>query len=143
MALSLPDWVLSAHAVAVGFMACGMWFTQVVHYPLMKEIGNHEFRTYESRNIRLTAMILGPLMVVEATLGILLVLDSSFRSWATWTLLALLSLGWASTALLQFPLHRRLAHGFNSTTHALLVQTHWIRTTLWTLRVILVIGFVG
>jgi hypothetical protein len=46
---------------------------------------------------------------------------------------------WISTALLQVPLHNRLANGFNPAVHRRLVLTNHIRTFAWTLRALLLL----
>ena len=40
----------------------------------------------------------------------------------------------ASTALIQAPLHGRLAGGFSPELHRLLVASNWLRTATWSLR---------
>ena len=41
---------------------------------------------------------------------------------------------WASTFFLQVPCHLRLSAGWDAATHRLLVQSNWIRTVLWSVR---------
>jgi hypothetical protein len=53
--------------------------------------------------------------------------------------LVLVGIVWASTFLIQVPLHNRLGSGFNHEVIQLLVNTNWIRTIGWSLRAILVV----
>jgi hypothetical protein len=48
---------------------------------------------------------------------------------------------WASTFFVQVPLHDKLAGGFDSDAHRLLVNTNWIRAVAWSLRGIIVFYF--
>lgn len=44
---------------------------------------------------------------------------------------------WASTFLLQVPLHQQLEKGFHQKTWKRLVLTNWIRTAIWSARSLL------
>ena len=74
-------------------------------------------------------------MLIELAAPVLL----PFQRRDPWTLagVALLALIWASTALLQIPLHNALSTGFDAEVHARLVHTNWIRTIAWTVRGVL------
>ena len=54
--------------------------------------------------------------------------------------LALVGLIWASTFLVQVPLHEVLARGFDAEAHSRLVASNWLRTFLWSARAVLVLG---
>jgi hypothetical protein len=47
---------------------------------------------------------------------------------------------WASTFLLQVPCHLRLSAGWDAATHRFLVDSNWIRTIAWTLRLVLAVA---
>jgi len=51
----------------------------------------------------------------------------------------LLLLIWLTTALLQVPAHRRLSTGYDSRTVSRLVTTNWLRTSLWSVRSVLIL----
>lgn len=77
--------------------------------------------------------MVGPLMLAEAgSAALLLWMDLR----AGWFLagLPLMALIWASTALVQVPLHERLVEGFSEDAAARLVRTNWVRTIAWSLR---------
>lgn len=46
---------------------------------------------------------------------------------------------WASTFLLQVPCHNRLGQAYHPATHQRLVRTNWIRTLIWTSRLLLLL----
>lgn len=113
-----------------------IWFVQVVHYPLLQAVGPGEFVAYEAEHVRLTTFVVAPLMLLEAATALWMVrARPAFVSRAqAWTGAALLALLWASTAFLSVPRHEELRLGFDSSAHAALVATNWIRTAAWTAR---------
>ncbi len=121
------------------FLVGLIWTIQVVHYPLFAGVGEDRFTAYEANHARLITLVVGPLMLVEAatTLLFITIRPSGVPAWTAWVGLALLAIIWVSTAVLQVPAHGRLAEGFDSSVHAGLVGTNWIRTIAWTARGIL------
>ncbi len=113
-----------------------IWFVQIVHYPLFANVGEREFAGYEKKHARLTSLVVGPPMLIEAASAVSLVVLAGGRlaSWAVWVGLALVALIWISTAAIQVPCHSRLEAGFDGLIHRRLVRSNWIRTLAWTLR---------
>ncbi len=113
-----------------------IWFVQMVHYPLFASVGAREFAGYERKHTHLTALVVGPPMLVEAasSLGLVFLPSGRQAPWAVGTGLALVALIWLSTAAIQVPCHARLEGGFDSRIHRRLVRSNWIRTLAWTLR---------
>ena len=56
-----------------------------------------------------------------------------------WTGLGLVIVIWASTALLQIPLHNSLGRGLDLEAIEKLVSGNWVRTVAWSMRSILVL----
>lgn len=109
-----------------------IWFVQIVHYPLMPEVGGREFVGYERDHTRRTGRVVGPLMLVEAGAAVVLV-------WQRPDTLTLAGAGilvviWLSTAFVQVPLHARLSIARDEEALRRLVHTNWIRTIAWTAR---------
>lgn len=131
--------LLIVHLVATTFMAGVIWFVQIVHYPLFARVGRSEFAGYESSHQHLTTLVVGPAMLVEALCAILLAFatPSGVRPWMAWLGVALVALLWISTAMVQVPQHEKLAAGFDETAYARLVGSNWLRTVLWSTRVVL------
>jgi hypothetical protein len=128
--------VLLLHAAATLAMVGLIWFVQIVHYPLFAQVGREHFAQYEWLHQARTAQVVGPLMLTEALTATLLLLSDltpTARNLA-WIGMALLVVIWLSTVLLQVPLHRRLAVGYESRSAARLVSSNWLRTIAWTLR---------
>ncbi len=112
-----------------------MWFSQVVHYPLYKKI-KEGFVEYERSHIRRAALLLGPIMVVEAITAFLLVgiAPGGIFTTLAGTNLVLLILIWLSTFLFQITLHQKLSVRFSPKVLQNLITSNWVRTLLWTLK---------
>lgn len=133
--------VLSAHTFSTLFLTGLIWTVQVVHYPLMADVGSSEFCGYANRHTRLITGIVAPLMCVEAFSAFILwwQYPGAAPLWMLETGLWCLVLIWVSTALIQVPCHRKLSAGFDSKVHRHLVRTNWSRTILWTVRGVLAV----
>lgn len=113
-----------------------IWLVQIVHYPLFAFVGAEKYKIFHVSHMNWISFVVAPLMIAEALTAILLVFyrppNSDWR--VLWFGLILIAAIWASTFLLQVPLHERLALGFDAETHRALVNTNWIRTAAWTMR---------
>jgi len=133
--------LLLANAAATLFMVGVIWFVQVVHYPLFARVGPPDFSDYSIRHTRLTGLVVGPPMLLEAATAVALVVwtPPGISVSLAWTGLVLVAGIWLSTALLQAPRHTALGRGFNPAAHRFLVTSNWLRTVLWSLRGLVVL----
>jgi hypothetical protein len=135
--VTLTELLLAAQAVASAAMCGLIWFVQLVHYPLFARIEGDASRAFADDHQARTGRVVIPFMLVEGV-------TSAVIAWAPppgvprWLALAGLMLAiaiWLSTALVQMPLHARLAReGHAADTVAALVRSNWPRTLLWSLR---------
>ncbi|MDX2121482.1 MAG: hypothetical protein SF070_10565 [Gemmatimonadota bacterium] len=126
------------HAAATWFMTGLIWFVQVVHYPLMGQVGRTEAAGYAAAHQRRVSLVVIPVMLLEAITAVGLLAsppDGTGRMLPGFGL-AMLVFIWASTAMLIMPMHGRLLAGSDSRAHRRLVLTNWIRTLLWTARAV-------
>lgn len=133
--------LLIIHAAATLYMAGVGWYVQVVHYPLFARVGPAQFPGYQQANLRLTALVIVPPMVVEAATGAYLLFTppAGAPPWLLRFGAVLLMIIWASTALVQVPLHLCLAQRFERGLYSRLLRANWVRTLGWSLRGIVVI----
>lgn len=133
------------HLLSTAFMTGLVWFVQLVHYPLMREVSPGNFARFEGQHTRLTSLIVAPAMLLELFSGLLywyVVIGRFDVTGAfTWNMILLLLI-WASTFFVQIPLHRRLTQGFAGGTHRRLVRTNWVRTVLWSVRLVLLASLI-
>lgn len=123
-----------------------IWFVQLVHYPMFVEIVPASFTRYETAYANRMGLLVGPLMLAEV-LSACLLLAPALRlpiipGWQAWLGLGLIGLLWASTALIQIPLHDQLHRAYSLTAIRRLVSSNWIRTIAWTIRAALVLLWV-
>ncbi len=122
-----------------------IWFVQIVHYPLFARVDPAAFTQYEAEHATLTGWVVAPLMCAELA-SALLMLSTRCRPAAIPLAAAIAGAAlviviWLSTALIQVPLHNRLATGYDPHTIATLVATNWIRTLAWTARSVLLLSW--
>ncbi|WP_249011743.1 hypothetical protein [Conexibacter sp. DBS9H8] len=131
--------LLTVQLAATAAMVAIIWFVQLVHYPLLARVGSSEFVAYETANTRRTAWVVGPPMLAEAVTAVIILLDRPGRVSAALAAagVACLLLLWVSTGLVQSPLHGRLSRGRDLTLIRRLVVTNWVRTVLWSLRLLI------
>lgn len=131
--------------LATAVMTGVIWYVQIVHYPLMAGWPHDQFSVWEARHRSLTATVVVPVMAVEtlAAAGLLMMPPRQRGSgWLIGFGMLLLAGIWASTFLLQLPCHNLLSMGWDEKIHARLVETNWLRTVLWTTRLVLAAALV-
>lgn len=120
--------------IAVTWALLGLiWTIQVVHYPLLKHVGQNEFFSYHQRHMARITWVVGPLMLAEAGSAAFLLYFGE-RSLFFLVSLVAMALVWISTIVSQIPLHEKLTQGYSSAIIDLLVRSNWWRTIAWTVR---------
>ena len=127
------------HLLTTLMMTGLIWFVQVVHYPLFHKVGTKAFADYEAWHTRRTGWVVAPLMLAELGTALGLLWQQASQNWV-WANAILLGLIWLSTAVIQVPLHARLAAGYEAPIARKLVRTNWLRTLAWSLRALLLGG---
>ncbi len=138
------------HAAATLLMTGVVLCIAVVHYPLFAKVGKDAWPAYEAAHVVSITWIVGPLMLAEVALAVLLVVmppatatagvaAGTSASAVTPTMLAWIGLGllavcWGVTFFFSVPQHGRLATGWDDPTHAALVWWNWVRTLAWCAR---------
>lgn len=125
--------VAAAHLLTTFAMVGLIWFVQIVHYPMMASFDRENFASHEKEHCDRTGWVVVPFMLVEVFTFALLLIEG-IRSNAFLISGLLLGVIWASTFVIQVPLHRKLLEGWNAEQHRRLVTTNWIRTAAWTGR---------
>ena len=134
-------WVFILNVASTLYMVGLIWFVQVVHYPLHAKVGPDHFLHYQQLHMNWTGYVVGPPMLIEAGTTVYLMLNplQHVPNWYFWIGGLLLLFVWASTGLLQVPIHNSLMVDGSSSRINMLVNTNWIRTVCWSLRGILVV----
>jgi hypothetical protein len=137
-----PETLLLIQLIATALMTGIIWFVQIVHYPLFGLIPAEGFTRYEQAHTVRTGLVVAPLMILELASASSLPL---LRTPMAFTPIYLGALGclaviWASTFLIQVPLHGALEKRHDQSAINRLVTTNWIRTILWSLRLGLLVS---
>ena len=110
-------------------MSGGIWFVQIVHYPLFALVADQALGRYEKKHVLRTGWVVGPLMVAEGLTPFWLAAmpPAEFGRFVRGAGVALLIGIWCSTWFLQVPAHARLEQVFEEPVHRRLVRTNWLR----------------
>lgn len=100
---------------------------------MFKNAGQENFVAYHERHMALILWLVAPLMFVEIGSAVVIFWLGE-RSMTFCISIGALFVVWASTALLQVPLHNMLTLGYDAKTIDRLVSTNLWRTLAWTLR---------
>ena len=121
------------------------WVVQVLVYPQLARVGVSEFQAYHAAHTRLVTYVVAPLMVGElvAVLAGVAAPNVALPRWLAGVGAALAIGTWAATFFLAVPQHAVLAHGFDTNAHERLLAANAVRTALWSLRSLLVVGAVA
>lgn len=132
--------LIVVNLVATAFMTGVIWCVQMAHYPLMSGWPHDDFGRWEAMHRSRIGGVVVPAMLVEgiAAAAIIARRPPGVPVWMPWAAAGVLLVIWASTFLVQVPLHDRLSSGWDADAHSRLVATNWIRTLLWSLRLALV-----
>lgn len=133
-----PDLWPLLQLVLAGALAGLIWTVQIAvyqHFPRMiARAGAEAFRAYHADYTRSMGYVAGPLMLAE--LAVVLALAGWGRGAFDGTGAALVGLLWLHTFGLMVPLHARLQTAPTEALARRLVTLNWLRTGLWTARLI-------
>ncbi len=114
-----------------------IWLVQCVQYPLFARVGRESFAGFHAEHCRRITWVVGPLMLLELGSAVWLLWAGLREAWFLAALPGVVVV-WASTALVQVPLHERLRGGFDAAVVERLVRSNWVRTVAWSARGVLV-----
>lgn len=113
-----------------------IWLVQLVVYPQFLRVPETEFEYYYARHATMVWPLVVPLMVSELGLAL-------FSAWyfrhshirvAVYVASFFAVAVWITTFLVQVPLHRALEEAWSLESIHRLIDTNWIRTGMWSLR---------
>ena len=108
--------------------------TQVVSYPLFLNLDEKIFTSYHSEYVKRITIIVMPVMTIELALTIMLYyMHDGFLSQVF--LISLIMI-FISTVIIQVPIHNKLKFNYDEYLTKKLIKTNWIRTFLWSLKVL-------
>jgi hypothetical protein len=108
-----------------------IWIIQILHYPSFYFVEKNRFKDFCHFHGQRISIIVIPLMISELIISIL-----DFRL----HIFILVVMIWASTFCIQVPCHQTLGLGYDEKIIKRLVRTNWIRTILWSLKLLILLN---
>ena len=139
----LPNnFVLLGHLIFTSIMTGVIWVIQIVHYPSFHFIEKELYTAFQKFHMNKISIIVIPIMLAELITGMMLFLDKSSKSPFLIISIIILVLIWLITGVFFTKAHNELIAGYQELVVNQLVAMNWIRTLLWTLRLLLLTCFV-
>ena len=139
----LPNnFVLLSHLIFTSIMTGVIWVIQIVHYPSFHFIEKELYTAFQKFHMNKISIIVIPIMLAELITGMMLFLDKSSKSPFLIISFVILVLIWLITGVFFSKAHNELMTGYRELVVNQLVVMNWIRTLLWTLRLLLLTYFV-
>ena len=132
------DFLFFLNVISAFLLTGVIWTIQLVHYPSFHFIDKLSFTNFHNFHERRISIIVMPLMLIELITSIALYIHNM---WSIIFALNLLIVGliWCSTFFVQVPIHSILSEKKDKNLIEKLVNTNWIRTFLWSTRMLLII----
>jgi hypothetical protein len=129
------------HLVSTSFMVGVIWIVQLVHYPTFLFIDEQKSNDFQKFHMSRISYIVMPAMTTELFSGIYIYIYSNMAIDSNLFLLALtiLIINWIITALVFVKMHNKLLINYKIEIISLLVKWNWLRTLLWSVRLILLL----
>lgn len=127
------------HLCLAGFMTGVSWFVQLVHYPTLLIMNREQFQQYNEKQFKPTSFITFPFMLMELISGVWLLVDKPTLDLIPFFAInvGFIGLIWVSTMMVQMPLHFKISKYPSTNALKKLVRTNWIRTSFWTLKILI------
>ena len=133
----LPNnFVLLGHLIFTSIMTGVIWVIQIVHYPSFHFIEKELYTAFQKFHMNKISIIVIPIMLAELITGMILFLDKSSKSSFLIISFVILVLIWLITGVYFSKAHNELMTGYQELVVNQLVAMNWIRTLLWTLRLL-------
>ena len=132
------DFLFFLNVISAFFLTGVIWTIQTVHYPSFHYIDKLSFVNFHQFHERRISIIVMPLMILELISSVALYINdmSNFTFLLNFIIVGLI---WCSTFFIQVPIHNILSQKKDNMMIEKLVSTNWIRTFLWSMRMLLII----
>ena len=132
------DDLLMIHIVSTSIMVGVIWVMQLVHYPSFKYVNETDYIIFQKYHMSNISYIVFPAMFTELITA-LLIFFSGEKSFFFMLSLICLFLIWVITGVLFTKFHSILQKGKDLKMIEKMINANWIRTLLWTLRLIMIL----
>ena len=132
------DDLQTTHLTSTSIMVGVIWVIQLVHYPSFKYVKESDFIIFQKYHMNNISYIVFPVMLIELITS-LLIFFSGEKSFFFMLSLFCLFLIWVITVGLFTKFHNILKEGKDLKMIKKMIRANWIRTLLWTLRLIMIL----
>ena len=123
--------VCNSYLVSLVFM------TQFITYPTFLHIDKDKFSEYHRKYVNNISFIVAPVMLIELlTLSLIAYFSGEFLIIKSLILLLVI---WLTTFFIMIPSHNRISKSFNKKEIISLINYNWVRTILWSFKLLLII----
>ena len=111
--------------------------TQFITYPTFLHIDKDKFSEYHRKYVNNISFIVAPVMLIELlTLSLIAYFSSEFLIIKSLILLLVI---WLTTFFIMIPSHNRISKSFNKKEIISLINYNWVRTILWSFKLLVII----
>ena len=111
--------------------------TQFITYPTFLDIDKDKFSDYHRKYVNNISFIVAPVMLIELfTLSLIAYFSSEFLIIKSLFLLLVI---WLTTFFIMIPSHNRISKSFNIKEIKSLINYNWLRTILWSFKLLVII----
>ena len=132
------DDLIIAHFTSTSIMVGVIWVIQLVHYPSFKYVKDSDYIIFQKYHMSNISYIVFPSMFTELITS-LLIFFSGEKSFLFMLSMICLSLIWVITGVLFTKFHSTLQKGKDLKMIEKMIKANWIRTLLWTMRLIMIL----
>ncbi len=132
------DDLLTTHLTSTSIMVGVIWVIQLVHYPSFKYVNESDYIIFQKYHMSNISYIVFPVMLTELITA-LLIFSSGEKSFFFMLSLICLFLIWVITVVLFTKFHNILQKGKDLKMIEKMIKANWMRTLLWTLRLIMIL----
>ena len=130
--------LLKVNFISTSVMVGVIWVIQLLHYPSFHFINEKKYVEFQYFHMLRISFIVIPAMLTELASALLL---AYFFRYSLTIILLVLVLGiWGITFIFFTNMHDKLTDGYDRHIVDRLVKINWSRTTLWSLRLIILLS---
>ena len=137
----MHDELFNVHLIVTSAIVGVIWMVQSVHYPSFLYVDKNKYKLFQEFHMSRIGFIVVPLMAVELITGALLLIIYKLSSIYFFSSMLLLVGIWFLTAIVFTRIHSKLLNGYSEKLIHDLVSFNWIRTIMWTTRLVLLSFF--
>ena len=132
------DDLLTTHLISTSIMVGVIWVVQLVHYPSFKYVNESDYIIFQKYHMSNISYIVFPVMFTELITAILILFFGEESLFFMLSLICLFLI-WVITGVLFTKFHNTLQKGKDLKMIEKMIKANWMRTLLWTLRLIMIL----